>query len=292
MSICRVAYAQLSVEDVNDSVGVHTDILGMQELGRDGDDVLLGFGVDNGVDLLLSESESGSGVRRFALRVDEDSDLDFYGKRLRDAGVQHCLATDAIKGVRRCLSFTTPSGHKMELVDTDEPTYVHPSRGRPRSGIRALDFDHITLQARDPKPLMDFLIDILDFKLSDVFAPAPGVIGAAWLRAGDFHHDIAIVSTPEPDKSLHHYALTMESFDHLKTAADTLAAHGQYIEVGPGRHGVGGNVYTYFWVTGNRYELSGEMPRVSRGEPNVWDNFPETFSLWGLQPPESFSQSS
>lgn len=155
-----------------------------------------------------------------------------------------------------------------------------------------LDFDHITLQAQDAGRLVEFLVEVLDFEVSDIFAPTPGVVGAAWCRVSDLHHDVAIVSTPEAGKSLHHYALGMESFEHLKVAADLLAVHGVPIETGPGRHSVGGNVYTYFWVAGNRYELSAEMPRARKGETKMWDSFETSFSAWGLTPPESFIHTS
>jgi catechol 2,3-dioxygenase len=291
MGISQVAHAELAVGDLEGAVGFHTDVLGMRELGRSDGAVRLSVGIDGGCDLVLTSG--GSGVRRFALRVDEASDLEYYAKRLADAGVSVDDRTFEHPGVVKSLRFQAPTGHAMELVLLDGgPQYIHAAKAPHRGGIRALDFDHITLQAQDPKAMVDFLVGVLDFQVSDVFAPAPGVIGAAWCRASTLHHDIAIIGSPEPGKSLHHYALGMESFDHLKVAADELGRHGVPIEVGPGRHGVGGNVYTYFWAAGNRYELSAEMPRVRRNDPVVWNEFPKAFSPWGLQPPESFSLSS
>ncbi|MEU0797536.1 VOC family protein [Amycolatopsis sp. NPDC005961] len=291
MGISQVAHAELAVADLDEAIGFHTDVLGMRELGRADGAVRLSVGIDGGCDLVLTAG--GTGVRRFALRVDDVADLDRYAKRLAEAGVATETRTDEHPGVVQALRFQAPSGHAMELaVLSTGPQYVHPAKAPHRGGIRALDFDHITVQAQDPKPLVDFLVELLDFQVSDIFAPAPGVIGAAWCRASTLHHDIAIISTPEAGKSLHHYALGMESFDHLKVAADELGRHGVPIEVGPGRHGVGGNVYTYFWAAGNRYELSAEMPRVRRNDPVVWDDFPKAFSPWGLQPPESFGHAS
>ncbi len=293
MGISQVSHAELAVGDLEAAVGLHVDVLGMKELGRSDGSVRLTAGVDDRCDLVLTSG--GTGVRRFALRVDSRDDLEYYGKRLANAGVEHSTRSDEDPGVSQSLQFRTPTGHVMELsllTDAEGPQYIHPARAAHRGGIRALDFDHITLQAQDPKPLVEFMVDILDFQISDIFAPAPGVMGAAWLRASDLHHDVAIISTPEPGKSLHHYALGMESFDHLKVAADELARHGVPIETGPGRHGVGANLYTYFWVAGNRYELSAEMPRVRPGAPGMWDNFPKAFSPWGLTPPESFGHAS
>lgn len=291
MGITQVAYAELGVADVTEAVGFHTDVLGMVVIDREGDSVMLGCGVDRSCDLTLSPG--GSGVRRFGLAVEAIEDLQYYGKRLADAGVAQSTRTDQDPGVVRSLRFEAPTGHTIELVEPESgPAYLHPARASHKAGIRPLDFDHITLQTTNAAALMDFLVEVLEFKVSDVFAPSPGVVGAAWCRAGDLHHDVAIVASGEREKSLHHYALGMESFDDLKVAADILAYHGVPIETGPGRHGVGGNVYTYFWVAGNRYELSAEMPRVRAGEPVMWSTFEQAFSPWGLTPPESFATSS
>jgi len=290
MAIRRVANAELAVDDLEAAVEFHRDVLGMIEKGRSDGKVSFGCGLDDAVDVVLTSGRGG--VTRFALRVDSGEDLDRYAGRLGEAGVSHARSTDETPGVTETLRFGLPSGHTMELSVVDGPTYVHPSRGTPGRGIRALDFDHITLQAQDAGTLMEFLVDVLDFQVSDIFAPAPGIVGAAWLRSGAWHHDISIISTPEPGKSLHHYALAVESFDHMKMAADHLAQNGFPIEVPPGRHGVGGNINMYFWANGNRYELSGEMPRVEPGEPVTWDSFPAAFSPWGIAPPESFGETS
>jgi catechol 2,3-dioxygenase len=99
--------------------------------------------------------------------------------------------------------------------------------------------------------------------------------------------------TGPPTQTLHHYALRLESFDHLKQAADRLAAAGVKVETGPGRHSVGGNVYLFLWTPGgNRLEFSAEMPRVGKGETKVWSELPTAFSAWGATPPPTFAEGS
>jgi len=199
-----------------------------------------------------------------------------------------------VKGIR----FALPTGHLMELVVVaDRPTYLQPGRPKVRrlKGIAPLDVDHITLQTRDVKGLAEFLQEALGFYISDVFSPAPGVWGAAWTRVGEYHHDLAIIGTQDPGETLNHLAWTMEGFEHIEKALDYLAQWGLPVETGPGRHGVGGNLFAYFWEPGgNRFELSAEMPRAvdRRAEPLFWDDFPKAFSIWGQLPPESFAKGS
>lgn len=292
MGISRVVYAELGVADINEAVALHTDVLGFTELGREDKVVRLGCGIDGVTDLRLVEGHSG--VHRFGLRVDSADDIDQYSKRLAEAGIPADRSTDLDPGVVQGLSFTAPSGHVIELVETvPDVTYQNPAtRGAHQTGIRARDFDHITLNAQDPGALTEFLVAVLDGKVSDIFQPAPGVVAAAWTRFSQFHHDVAVIGTPDASATLHHYALRVDSFEHLGEAADVLARAGIPVECGPGRHAVGGNQFCYFWVGSNRYELSANMSRVDVGEARIWPDFGEAYSSWGLTPPESFSQGS
>ena len=77
MCITQVAYAELAVDDLEESVGFHTDVVGMNELGRENNHVNLGCGVDGRCDLVLHGG--GTGVRVVALEVESTDDLDRYG---------------------------------------------------------------------------------------------------------------------------------------------------------------------------------------------------------------------
>jgi catechol 2,3-dioxygenase len=135
----------------------------------------------------------------------------------------------------------------------------------------------------------------LGFRISDIFLNADDEWQAAWTRVGELHHDIGLIRC-QPGASLHHLAWTVDNIEHHKRAADTLAGAGHTLETGPGRHGVGGNLYSYFWTPGgNRYELSAEMPRIlgDRSDPLVRNagDF-NAFSAWGAARPDSFTRGS
>jgi catechol 2,3-dioxygenase len=262
MSITQGAYAELGVDDLEAAVGFHTDVLGLTELGRESGSVSLGCGVDGRTDLILSNG-GGTGVRLVALEVSSEEDLERYAARLAEHGVERDRRSDPRTGVAKALHFAAPSGLQLEpVVSADGPAYLNPGAAGRRSGIAPVDYDHITLKVPDPVAMVAFLRDVLDFAVSDEMHPAPDTLVAAWTRAGQLHHDIAMFKGA-PGETLHHFALRLESFDHLKHAADHLAAAGVAIETGPGRHRVGGNVYLFFWAPGgNRYEFSAEMPRV------------------------------
>jgi catechol 2,3-dioxygenase len=289
--ITQVAYAELSVDDLEESVGFHTDVVGMVELGRENNHVNLGCGVDGRLDLVLHGG--GTGVRLVALEVESEEDLDRYAKRLTEHGIENDLLTDPRTSVARALRFAAPNGLAIELVVTDPgPAYLNPGQANRRAGIAPIDFDHITLKVPDPDATVEFLTQVLGFSVSDEMRPAPDMLVAAWTRIASQHHDIAMFKGP-PQQTLHHYALRLESFEHLKNAADRLAASGIKVETGPGRHSVGGNVYLFFWTPGgNRLEFSAEMPRVGKGETKIWSELPTAFSAWGAAPPATFAEGS
>jgi len=296
MALRKAAHAEIRVRDAEKALAFYTEIMGLSEVGRDGATVYLACGADQNYDLAVTPG--GTGVAHFAFEVESEEDLATYRQRLAQAGIQVSERTDAEPGQVKALRFTAPSGHVMELaLLADRPQYLHEGlQTRPRyRGFAPLDLDHITLAVQNVQGLAEFLRDVLDFRISDIFQPAPGVWGAAWLRVGEYHHDLAMLGTQNPQETLNHIAWQMDSFDHIKHALDMLARAGIPVEVGPGRHGLGGNLFAYFWEPGgNRFELSAEMPRVpgNRVEPKIWDNFPAAFSVWGHVPPESFARNS
>jgi catechol 2,3-dioxygenase len=294
MSIQKVAHVEVRVPELTPAVEFHTEVLGLTEVGRDGDTVYLGCGLDPSYDIALTAG--GTGVAHVGLQADEQ-DLPAYRERLSSMGVSFEERTNGEPGQGTALRFTAPSGHVFEVATLeDRRVYLHQTGGsRPRgAGVAPSDLDHVTLRTGDVKALAEFLSQAVDFKVSDVFEPGPGVWAAAWTRAGEYHHVVAMMMGA-PDETLDHVAWTMDGLDHMKRAADVLSRSDVPLETGPGRHGIGGNLFAYFWAPGgNRYELSAEMPRTvdPHAPHNVWNDFPKAFSAWGQQPPESFQRGS
>jgi catechol 2,3-dioxygenase len=289
MAITGLSHVELAVDDVDGAIEFHRGAFGLEEVGRDGDTVYLGVDGDTGY--LLALTSGGTGVRHFAVDVESEDDLETYAKRLADLGIRAERRGDGEPGQGESLRFSAPSDHVIELVVANG---AHSALG---GSLAPLGLDHITLRTGNPRELAEFFREGLDCRISDaaVAPPVPGGWGAAWTRFGDLHHDIAMMASPPPRASdtLDHLAWTMENVEHSKRAADALSEFELGLEAGIGRHRLGGNLFAYFWAPGgNRYELSGEMPRVQETEPGLWEDFAHAFSAWGQTPPESFSRGS
>lgn len=299
MTIQKLQSAELRVPNVEEALEFNCGVLGLTELARDRGRVFLSCSSDRACDLILSEGSSG--VRSFAFSVDSEEDLKSYAARLKVIGVGTETRHDAAPGQSVALRFSLPSGHAVDLTPRpDRPLYSHPAQpiGVALRGIAPTDIDHITIAVADAVTMRSTVLALqegLGFRASDIVETSPGDWLGVWTRAGELHHDLGFLRC-RPGDTLHHLAWTMESFDHLKVAADHLARAGLELETGPGRHGVGGNLYAYFWTpSGNRYELSAEMPRLpgSRIEPNVRSTVSfNSFSAWGIARPESFTKGS
>jgi Predicted ring-cleavage extradiol dioxygenase len=299
MPLQKLAHAELRVTDLDAEIAFLTDIVGLEVMHRDGDRVFLGCGYDRNVDLVLRSG--GTGVVSFAVQVESQGDLEHYAQRLEAAGISVTSQPDPIPGVEAAIEFVVPSGHTMELVllADREQALLHPALSKVKAGyggINPIDLDHITLRVENIKELSDFLASTLDFCISEAVQTAPDRWIGAWTRIGDQHHDVAMrQKTPDTEETLDHLCWTLTSFEHLKVAADYFAQAGYKTETGPGRHGVGGNVYSYMWGPGgNRYEMTAEMARlVNRAAPaKIWTELSGTFSAWGDTPPASFAKGS
>jgi catechol 2,3-dioxygenase len=288
----KFEHATLQVTDLEAATEFYTDVLGLVELERTDEAVYLGCGFDENYDVGLVEG--GTGVEHFALRMADAAELATYESRLEAAGVD-VERTDGdepnqTEGVR----FTLPSGVDMELVTVADSAYHHPTETvGDRDRIAPRDVDHINLMSWDVDSDREFLVDHLDFEVSDKIVGETGFSIQAWLRFGDFHHDVGLSTADNVAYSLHHLSFEMEGIDHIKAFCDRLTEHGRQLELGPSRHNAGANNFAYLWTPGgNRIELTAEMATVDDGaetgvrEINREDN---TVSSWGgVEPTPEF----
>lgn len=280
----KLEHATLYVTDIEEAEAFYTDVLGLVELDRTGDTVYLGCGLDANYDLGLVEGETG--LEHFAVRVDDENELDEYEARLADAGVDVYRPAADEPGQAEAIRFSLPSGVEMELVTVEDSAYHHPTRSvgdRPRIAPR--DFDHVNVMTYDVDADLAFLTDHLDFAVSDRIESETGITVQAWTRRGEYHHDVGLSTADNVAYTLNHVAFEMENLDHIKSFCDRLTEHGYQLELGPSRHNAGSNIFAYLWSPGgNRVELTAEMATVdAAAATNVRELTTETntVSSWG-----------
>lgn len=292
-------HVEVLVPDLAASLDYHQDVLGLTLLSQEHPKAYLSCAHDPSIDLCLTEG--GTGLGHVAFAVPDRHALDAYAQRLRLHNLTLATASDPEPGIAYSVQFTLPSGHTMEFVvpsplESPRYTYSHPAI-RHFSHTHTsllLDLDHVTIRHSDVESVATFLRDVLGFHIPDVRLTREGRWRGAWLHLSDQHHDLAVLLGSDGE-TLDHIAFRVAGIESMKILADTLATRGEKIEVGPGRHSIGGNLFLYFWTPdGNRYELSAEMALVTnRAVPTtVWGDSPDLFSPWGIHPPETFRKGS
>jgi catechol 2,3-dioxygenase-like lactoylglutathione lyase family enzyme len=167
-----------------------------------------------------------------------------------------------------------PEGQVYRLVTDREPAQALPAeRDRP------LQLTHAVLNVTDRVAATQFVQEVLGFRLSDRTRVM------SFLRCERTHHSIALADAKV--SSLNHLAFEMQSLDSVMRGIGRMQDHGHPQLWGPGRHGPGNNVFSYFAAPfGGIIEYTSEIQRVGEdyrtGAPEDWTWEPNRSDHWGV----------
>lgn len=278
--IIRPGIVQIRVLDIETALRHYRDVMGLIEVSRepDGRVYLKCFDEFDRHSVVLREAED-AGMDYMAFKTATELDLDRYAKRINDFGIEVTdKPANEQPGVGRRVSFTTPSGHRLDLFAdmafsdqgpmTENPE-IWPDEPR---GMRATRFDHCLLYGPNVEENTALFTQVLDFDLSEKITSPDGDI-AAFLTCSNKAHDIAFVQHEEPDK-FHHVSFYLLSWEDVGHAADLITRHDVTLDIGPTRHGItrGQTIY-FFDPSGNRNEVFTGGYTYYPGDPmRVWDH--------------------
>ena len=213
--------------------------------------------------------------------------VDEVYKRAKSDGLTILSDTPIGKHYARAVTLVAPGGALFEVhtpIARNQPERYLGGGPRPRR------IEHINAFSPDTAAFGDFCAKTLGMKLSD----RTDDDGFRWYRGADgYHHTIAM----GPGASaLHHYAFDLHSMQDLSRIADNLALKSRSLVWGPGRHGAGSNIFTYYPDPhGCLVENSIEMARIDNDavyEPRSWDISEglngRWINQWGTPPTPGF----
>lgn len=270
-SIAHIGTINLGTPDLEKSLWFYRDVLGMEEVARDGDVAYLRCYMELGHHSLVLTQQEESIVNSYGFRVGRPQDVELFAQELArqeietvevPAGTEHGRGT--------AVRFQLPGGtHPFELYyDVERPLAPEhlrsklPSNSSRRRGLGARRIDHFNIQA-DPGHINQaesWVRANLGFKRREfaMLPDNPTTVMASWMSVTSQVHDLAIVANrSELNGQLHHVAFNLENFSDALTAADILADLDVTIGVGPGKHGIGQAMYLYVFDpgSGHRVEL-------------------------------------
>ncbi len=188
--------------------------------------------------------------------------------------------------------FEDPKGTVMEVFRRPEPLH----QKFQRKGIVPHKLGHVAFHVTDAKAVTKFYCDVLGFRVSDWMGDF-----FSFLRCGTDHHTINLMET---GSNRHfHTAFELRDWSHLQTACDFLSLNGYKMLWGPGRHGIGHNLFAYHRSPGGLItELFAELDQMNDEalgyfeprpwhrdnpqRPKTWAKDPAAANLWGPGPPD------
>lgn len=295
MGVMRIGHVSLRVTgDLEKSRKHYEKMLGLYETHRDPDGTTYYKCWDEWDKYSVQITPAKEpGANHIAYKVEKDSDLDLFTKRITEYGIRvEQLKPGEIPFVGRAIRFALPNTTRMVLYAEKEfvgkNVGVHDPDPWPDDihGCGAMHLDHTLLMCElDPARRInkvaectDFAMKCLDFYMTErlVGGPDKKALGLSFLSCSSKPHDLAFVGGNR--NGFHHMAFFLESWDDVGRAGDIMAKHRTRVDQGPTRHGItrGRTIY-FFDPSGNRnetfagmgYFATRDMPIVEWSEENI-----------------------
>ena len=270
--ITAIGHVALQVPDLDESVRWATTVMGLREAARDGGTSYLSHGAPHH-SLIYIQAGSGA-LDHVSVEAADEKSLDEINDRLASRGL-HTVDHQREPGVKQSIRFHGPDGHLFEV-------FVGLAQDQPRhtgNGVQPRKFGHPMLKSDRPRETQAFLEQVLGFRQSDDVGDGT----LLFLRCNADHHGIGITKGGE---GLHHYAWEVENLGALGMLGDVLEKNNGRFLWGPGRHGAGGNLFTYHLdPAGCVVEYYADLIKVydeATYRPGIWQMSDYRFAnLWG-----------
>lgn len=285
----RIDHFAIGVGDLGHALDWYRDAIGLRDVATEGGRHFLGCGGQVGFDLVVEEGAPG--LRHVAYSCFDEDEYERVTTRMNRSGLGTSSMSFAGPGLTKTQTIVLPGQQVVQVALRDGVDhYLSVARWSPEGAHSPRQIDHVNIAARDVDATVEALSSALGLQLSDLHhVEGSGNVGA-WMRAGERHHDFAVIRNRAD--GLHHVAYQLADAATMVTFADHLASLGTPAEYGVGRHGPGSNLFLYVRdPAGNRVELTADMAFVPVGAPHrVWEgkevSIVNTIAPYG--PPRTF----
>jgi catechol-2,3-dioxygenase len=287
IGVKKIAHAAYEMPDVEQQTEYYTDIMGLTVTGKEKDAVYLASTLDHH-SVVLRKGDQARCVR-IGFQIAPDDDLNDFERQVQGHGIKTERKKDPEPSITDAVTFADPKGTIMEVFKRD----AFAGQRYPTKGVVPHKLGHVAFFVKDAKHLTKFYCDVLGFRVSDWMGDF-----FSFLRCGPDHHTINLMTA---DEERHfHTAFELRDWAHLQTACDYLSLNGYKLLWGPGRHGIGHNLFTYHRApNGLITEFFAELDKMNEDlgyfeprpwhrdspqKPKVWTPDPSAANLWGIGP--------
>jgi catechol-2,3-dioxygenase len=289
----RLSHVALKTPDVERMRSYYTDVIGLTSYDDgDGTVYLASGGLGPALELIPAPS---AGVDHVAFELTAHREQELLA-RLETQRVDVTTKTDAEPGILRVHDIEDVEGNRIQLAIIDD---TREAAGFSVTGIVPQKIGHVATRTQSAEAVVGFYERALDFRWSDWMGDF-----FAFMRCNADHHTVNFVNASNPGQ-MHHFAFELKDSSAVVAACDALAMRDIQMIWGPGRHGIGHNLFTYHAdPDGNVVELFCDLDRMASEDlgyfeprpwhtdlpqrPKRWIPDPSSANLWGYGGPEGF----
>jgi catechol 2,3-dioxygenase len=300
--IAHLGHVELLTPDLEGSTWFFTELLGLTETGRTGEEVHLRTFDDYETTSLVLRAHDTTGIGRTALRASSDEALQRRVRAVEEAGGTGEWV-DGRAGTGRTYLTTDPDGHEIALYYETErytaPPHLAPGlknqpQAKPTHGVGVRRLDHVNYLGAEVEPNVEFTEHVLGARPTEQIVMDDGRVSARWLSFGNKSYDIVYTEDWTGSRGrLHHLAFATDSREDILRAADLCLDNGVHIETGPHKHAIQQTFFLYVYEPGgSRIELCNPLSRLIL-DPDwplvTWTEAErKRGQAWGLQTIETF----
>jgi catechol-2,3-dioxygenase len=270
----RLGHVTFETPDLEHQIAHDTQVVGLHVVTKQKQRVILATHLGDEVVVLQQGPEQRCVA--LSLHVDSSVDLAAAAKELGAQGIASERRSDVTPRMADALAFADPNGTRVELFsDTQRLPRVAPAHEAAPAKL-----GHIAFVVRDAQQMVDFYTSTLGFRVSDWAGDF-----FAFLRCGPDHHTVNFLRGDKP--RMHHFAFELRDWAHVQRACDHLGQKNVQIVWGPGRHGIGHNIFIYHFDPDQRvvefYTELDQMKDEAAGyfEPRPWHrDHPQRPKVW------------
>lgn len=305
MRLAKLGHVALVTPDLEASRQFFLEVIGLQEMERDGDTSYMRAWGDTEHHSLVLKQGAESTLDHVAWRTETPDDVEAYARALADVGTSvQRMPAGTQRGHGEAIRFDLPSGQTFELYYDTEKTPSPPGQesrlknqmGKSYGqGIAPRRIDHLNINVPNPPEIHAWLAENLGFKMREVLRVDGGFSPAGWMAVTALAHDIAVMHDPQGRQDrFHHLAYYCDNWHDILRGAEVVRESGLAIDVGPGKHGGTQGFFLYVKDPGSGHRIEifsgGYLVFDPDHEPIVWtpEELDDLIIWYGPALPETF----
>jgi catechol-2,3-dioxygenase len=272
----RFSHAAIGVRDLNRQTEFYVNNIGLGVVEETPGHIYLRAGGSH--HHVLELVSNFRGLHHIAFEVKDDGEIDRAKYILTKQGINIILGPEgaAEPGIGRLLRFNDPEGNTIELVSN----VGDHSGGFETRPVKPVTLDHVTFFTGNVKTQETFYKTLLGMRVRDT---VPGFL--TFLTCTANHHSLGFIALPR--RGYQHIAFDYSCRADMMNAMVHLNDTGFKRVDGPGRHGPGNSLFTYFEdPEKNLVELITETELIDDPlhQPGKWKQH-EALNLWRVGGP-------